>query len=157
MSDRGVKHSPVEMRDLKWSPSEKAIARKAFDVALFRESEAVIAETKRLASRIEQPDDLWELERYLASKRKEIDATFDYRYSVLPLVLGVLTRRGGSASRSYAGSVKTSWRASAVPPRFSLLAGFARPKILCEPTKTPTLRLRSNRSRRRKAGCGTLK
>ena len=94
MSDRGVKQSPVDMRDLKWSVSEKAVARKAFEAALSREFSAVIAETKRLAARIEQPDDLWELERYLTAKRKEIDETFDYRYSVLPLVLGVLIRRG---------------------------------------------------------------
>jgi Photoprotection regulator fluorescence recovery protein len=93
MSDRGVKHSPEDMRDLKWSPSEKEVARKAFETALSRELKAVIAETKRLAARIEQPDDLWELERYLAAKRKEIDETFDYRYSVLPLVLGSLIRQ----------------------------------------------------------------
>jgi hypothetical protein len=30
------------MRDLNWSPAEKAIARKAFDRALGRELEAVI-------------------------------------------------------------------------------------------------------------------
>jgi Photoprotection regulator fluorescence recovery protein len=94
MSDRGVKQSPGDMRDLKWSPSEKAVALKAFEAALAREFEAVIAETKRLAARIEQPDDLWELERYLTEERKEIDETFDYRYSVLPLVLGSLIRRG---------------------------------------------------------------
>lgn len=94
MSDRGINQRPVDMRDLKWSASEKAVARKAFDAALLREFRAVIAETKRLAGKIEQPEDLWELERYLAAKRKEIDETFDYRYSVLPLVLGVLIRRG---------------------------------------------------------------
>jgi len=93
MSDRAVKHSPDDMRDLKWSPSEKAVARKAFEAALAREFKAVIAETKRLAGKVEQPDDLWELERYLAAKRKEIDETFDYRYSVLPLVLGALIKR----------------------------------------------------------------
>jgi hypothetical protein len=37
------------MRDLKWSPAEKAIARKAFDRALGRELEAVILETKSKA------------------------------------------------------------------------------------------------------------
>jgi hypothetical protein len=94
MSDRSIKHSPIEMRDPKWSASEKAVAQKAFETALSRELKAVIAETKRLAARIEQPDDLWELERYLTAKRKEIDEIFDYRYSVLPLVLGLLIRRG---------------------------------------------------------------
>jgi Photoprotection regulator fluorescence recovery protein len=103
MSDRGIKHSPDDMRDLKWSPSEKAVARKAFDAALSRELKAVIAETKRLAARIEQPDDLWELERYLTAKRKEIDETFDYRYSVLPLVLGSLIRQGRRSEQELHG------------------------------------------------------
>ncbi len=94
MTDQSIKQSPVDMRDLKWSASEKAVARKAFEAALLREFKAVIAETKRLAAKIEQPEDLWELQRYLAAKRKEIDETFDYRYSVLPLVLAVLIRRG---------------------------------------------------------------
>ena len=106
MSDRSIKHSPDDMRDLRWSPPEKAVARKAFEAALLLELKAVIAETKRLAARIEQPDDLWELERYLAAKRKEIDETFDYRYSVLPLVLGVLIRQGRLGEQDYAGSVK---------------------------------------------------
>ena len=91
---RGVKHSHDEMRELKWSPSEKAVARQAFEAALERKFRAVTAEAKRLAAKIEQPADIWELERYLAAKRKEIDETFDYRYSVLPFVLAVLIRQG---------------------------------------------------------------
>jgi hypothetical protein len=94
MSNRRVQYTHDDMCELKWSPSEKAVARKAFEAALSREFRAVIAETKRLAARIEQPDDLWELERYLTAKRKEIDETFDYRYSVLPQVLGSLIRQG---------------------------------------------------------------
>ena len=94
MNDRSIKLSPDDMRDLRWSPSEKAVAGKAFEAALEREFRAVIAETKRLAGKIEQPAELWELESYLTAKRKEIDETFDYRYSVLPVVLGSLIRRG---------------------------------------------------------------
>jgi hypothetical protein len=37
----------------------------------------------RQAKMIEQPSDLWELERYLTERRKEIDSRYDYRYSVL--------------------------------------------------------------------------
>jgi hypothetical protein len=82
------------MRDLKWSSAEKAVARKAFDLALRREFDAVIQEAKSRASRIEKAAELWELEAYLARKRREIDSKYDYRYSVLPMVFGILIRAG---------------------------------------------------------------
>jgi hypothetical protein len=78
------------MRDLKWSPAEKAIARRAFDRALGPELEAVILETKSKAAKIQEPSGLWELERYLPQRRQEIDRKYDYRYSILPLVLANL-------------------------------------------------------------------
>ncbi len=83
-----------DVRSLKWSPAEKAAARKAFDLALRRELEAVVAETKVKAARIQEPSDLWELERYLTGCRKQIDAQYDFRYSVLPFVFGKLLREG---------------------------------------------------------------
>ncbi len=83
-----------DMREINWSPAEKAIARKAFDLALQRELDAVIREAKDRAAKIEQPPQLWDLERWLTERRKEIDRQFDYRYSVLPAVLGNLIREG---------------------------------------------------------------
>lgn len=82
------------MRDMRWSPKEKAIARRAFDRALQRELEATIREAKQMAERIKEPDALWELERHLTQRRKEIDAKYEYKYSVLLLVLGDLVREG---------------------------------------------------------------
>lgn len=76
----------TDVRDLKWSTAEKAIARKAFDLALQRELDAVIREAKNRAANINQPSELWDLERYLTQRRKDIDRLHDYRYSVLPLV-----------------------------------------------------------------------
>jgi hypothetical protein len=81
----------TDMRDLKWSAKEKAIARKAFDSALQRELDAVIRDAKDRAAKIAHPSDLWELEHWLGERRKEIDRTYD-RYSVLPLVFGNLIR-----------------------------------------------------------------
>jgi hypothetical protein len=72
-----------------WSKSEKIIARTAFDAALGRDHE-VIQETKRMASRIQQSSDLWDLEHYLTERRKEIDRKYDYRYSRLTHVFGKL-------------------------------------------------------------------
>ncbi len=73
-----------------WSRSEKAIARKAFDAALKRELHEVIQEAKQMASQIQQPSDLWDLEHYLTERRKEIDRKYDYRYSQLTHVFGKL-------------------------------------------------------------------
>jgi hypothetical protein len=82
------------MRDLKWSPEEKAVARKAFDLALQRELEAVIIEAKNRAEEIKQPSDLWELERYWTERRTQIDGQSEYKYSVLILVFGNLIKQG---------------------------------------------------------------
>jgi hypothetical protein len=82
------------MHDLKWSPSEKAAARKAFDQAQKRELEVVIREVKNRANRLDKWSDLWELERYLTECGKEVDSKYDYRYSVLLMVFGRLIREG---------------------------------------------------------------
>jgi|ERR1022692_1347182 hypothetical protein len=73
-----------------WSRSEKAIARTAFDAALKRELHEVMEEARQMASQIEQPSDLWDLEHYLTQRRKEIDRKYDYRYSQLTHVFGRL-------------------------------------------------------------------
>src|SRR5579863_4764660 len=73
-----------------WSRSEKAIARKAFDAARKRELHDVMQETKQMASQIKEPSDLWDLERYLTERRKDIDRKYDSRGSRLKDVLGRL-------------------------------------------------------------------
>jgi Photoprotection regulator fluorescence recovery protein len=83
----------TDMRQLKWSQTEKAIARKAFELALDKRLDAVIQETKDRAARIKQSSQLWVLESYLTRNREDIDRQFDYRYSVLPLVFGNLIRK----------------------------------------------------------------
>ena len=82
------------MQDLKWSATEKVIARKAFNLALERELQAVVLEAKSMAAKIQEPSDLWDLEQYLTQHRREIDRIYDYRYSVLPLVLAKLLSNG---------------------------------------------------------------
>ena len=73
-----------------WSRSEKAVARTAFDAALKRELRELIQEAKQMASQINEPADLWDLEHYLTQRRKEIDRKYDYRYSQLTHVFGRL-------------------------------------------------------------------
>jgi hypothetical protein len=78
------------MREWKWSPAEKAVARRAFDMALNGELEAILRETKERAARIRGTSELWGLERWLGERRREIDQKYDYRYSVLPTVFARL-------------------------------------------------------------------
>jgi hypothetical protein len=73
-----------------WSRSEKSIARTAFDAALGRELHEVIQQAERMANQIQHSSDLWDLERYLTERRKEIDRKYEYHYSRLTDVLGRL-------------------------------------------------------------------
>ena len=73
-----------------WSRSEKAIARTVFDAALKRELQEVMQKTKQMANQINQPSDLWDLERYLTERRKDIDSKYDFRSSRLTSVFGRL-------------------------------------------------------------------
>lgn len=75
---------------LRWSRSEKTIARKAFDAALKRELREVMQEAKGMASRIEKPSELWDLEHHLTLRRKEIDRKYNHRHSALTQVFGRL-------------------------------------------------------------------
>ncbi len=94
LSRSATPDSSPNRRDLRWSRSEKAIARKAFDAVLKRELHEVIQETKQKASQIKQPSDLWDLEHYLTQRRKEIDRKHDYRSSQLTHVFGRLLQEG---------------------------------------------------------------
>ena len=94
MASSGALDQHPMMRELKWSPAEKAIARKAFDRALQRELEEVMRKAREMAARIAEPSELWELEEFLSKRRREIDRKYDYRYSVLPTVFGILIREG---------------------------------------------------------------
>jgi len=84
----------MNFSDLKWSGSEKKVARSAFDGALESALAKVMAEFKRKASAATTPSDMWEIEDYLRQQRREIDETFDYRYSQLPFVFARLILQG---------------------------------------------------------------
>ncbi len=73
-----------------WSRSEKVIARTAFNTALERELQEVMQEAKQKANKIKEPADVWELERYLTQRRKDIDRKYEFRSSRLTHVLGRL-------------------------------------------------------------------
>jgi hypothetical protein len=80
--------------DDKWSKSEKKIARKAYDAAYQRECAAIIAKVQHMASEMETPKDLWQLDDYLYEQRRDTDEKYDYRYSVLLMVFSSLLNEG---------------------------------------------------------------
>ena len=82
------------MRDLTWSPSEKMVAKTAFDMALKKELESVMDKVREMANNIRRPADLWSMEQYLTQRRTEIDDKYDYRYSQLSIIFGRLIREG---------------------------------------------------------------
>jgi len=80
------------MRDFKWSEAEKKVARRAFDAALKKECAALMKRLKGLATKAENPDDIWAIHDFLTEQRKVIDEKYDYRYSQLIMVFGRLLR-----------------------------------------------------------------
>jgi len=80
-------------REMQWSGSEKSVGRRAFKDALKRELDDVIEEAKRRMESVTLPDELWDLQEFLTRRRNQIDAQFDFRYSVLPMVFATLLRQ----------------------------------------------------------------
>ena len=80
--------------NLRWSVSEKKIARRAFEQALNQELQEVIHKAKQMASEIKEPSELWELEHYLAERRKEINRRYEFREAKLSHVFGTLLYEG---------------------------------------------------------------
>lgn len=70
------------------------MARRVYDGAYRKECTEILNKTKEMLSEMKDPKEIWKVEDYLDEKREEIDAKYDYRYSVLVLVLGRLMREG---------------------------------------------------------------
>jgi hypothetical protein len=82
------------MNEMKWSKTEKSLARKAFDLAYARECAAIAAKLKEKAAASAEPEHLWRIHDYLTEKRRETDEKYDYRYSVLISVFARLLMEG---------------------------------------------------------------
>jgi hypothetical protein len=82
------------MKEDEWTKSEKKIARRAFDKALEKEYNFIIKETKRMALNASKPSDIWEIRDYLTRTLKQINRKYDYRYSRIIFVLGMLLQKG---------------------------------------------------------------
>ncbi|MEN6427511.1 MAG: hypothetical protein ABFE13_19325 [Phycisphaerales bacterium] len=78
------------MNDLKWSNSDKQIARQAFNNAYQGECAELLAKVREMADRAREPSDLWRIHDFLDRKRRQIGEKYDYRYSVLVQVFARL-------------------------------------------------------------------
>lgn len=77
-----------------WSKKEKAVARRAFESAYEKECKDVIKQIQKRANEAKDPSDIWPLHDFLNERIKEIENKYDYRYSMLILVLARLMKEG---------------------------------------------------------------
>lgn len=75
-----------------WKDSEKKIARRVFEAALQSELAEIMAKFKARAASAKEPENMWEIQTYLAHAQREIENKYDYRYSQLEIVFGRLLR-----------------------------------------------------------------
>src|SRR6266478_3780640 len=76
--------------EVRWTATEKKVARRAFDQALDRHLSAITAEAKRMMANVTDPSDLWQVEAYLTESRKTVDRMYQFRYSDLLRVFSIL-------------------------------------------------------------------
>lgn len=91
------------MPDMNWSNTEKKLARHLFELALQRKFAALMTEFRTRAAQASEPEDLWNIERFLRDARREIDERFDYRYSRLIVLFGCLLGEGLIEEQELAG------------------------------------------------------
>ena len=70
-------------RDETWAPTEKKLARIAFDNAFMRQCTAITQEARRMLETTTAPSDIFRVQEYLTEQRGIVDGLYDYRYSRL--------------------------------------------------------------------------
>lgn len=82
------------MKYFDWSNTEKILARQAYDRAYERECTKIFDKVQEMLSYIEDPKEIWKVDDYLRKKRREMDAKYDYKYSMLIIIFGKLMKEG---------------------------------------------------------------
>lgn len=77
-----------------WAPTEKKLARIAFDRAFERQCMAITEEARRMLETTTAPSEIFRIQEYLTEQRKIVDGLYDYRYSRLVRVFGRLLSDG---------------------------------------------------------------
>jgi photoprotection regulator FRP-like protein len=80
--------------DETWAPTEKKLARIAFDKAFERQCAAIAREARRMLETMTAPSDIFRVREYLTDQRRIVDQLYDYRYSRLLWVFGRLLSEG---------------------------------------------------------------
>jgi hypothetical protein len=75
-------------------PTEKKLARIAFDNAFNRQCRAITQEARRMLETATAPSDVFRVQEYLTEQRRIVDRLYDYRYSRLLGVFGRLLSDG---------------------------------------------------------------
>ncbi|MCW8849184.1 MAG: hypothetical protein OQJ81_04325 [Melioribacteraceae bacterium] len=84
----------MNIEEIKWSDTEKKLARSIFEKALNNEMSEIEKVLKEKIEEIKESKDIWEIEHFLTTRRKFIEAKYDYRYSRLLVVFGTLLKEG---------------------------------------------------------------
>lgn len=84
----------MAQKEIKWSQTEKKIARRIFDLAFQREMDSIKQNLYEKVANLKENSDVWKLHDYLTDCRYDIDKKYDYRYSRLLIVFGVLYAQG---------------------------------------------------------------
>jgi hypothetical protein len=82
------------MIELRWTKSEKIIAKRAFDKCYQKECDALLTKLKERIASADKPSDLWLVHDFLTEELKNIDDKYDFRYSILILVFARLLKQG---------------------------------------------------------------
>ena len=81
-------------RDETWAPTEKKLARIAFDKSFERQCTAVTQEARQTLETMTASSEIFRVQKYLTEQRKIVDGLYDYRYSRLLGVFGRLLSDG---------------------------------------------------------------
>jgi Photoprotection regulator fluorescence recovery protein len=81
-------------RDETWTPTEKKLARIAFDNAFERQCTAITQEARRMLEITSAPSEIFRVQEYLTEQRRTVERLYDYRYSRLLGVFGRLLSDG---------------------------------------------------------------
>jgi hypothetical protein len=82
------------MNELKWTKSEKIVAKRVFEKCYQKECEAILTKLKERIASADKPSYLWLIHDFLTEELKKIEDNYDYRYSILILVFARLLKEG---------------------------------------------------------------
>ncbi len=93
----------MSIKDVRWSLSEKEIAKAAFETAYKKEMDEIKNMVYDKVASLKEDKDIWELYNYLTDRKKSIDKKYDYRYSKLLLIFGLLMNEGYLTTQDLSG------------------------------------------------------